>query len=147
MVPTCEKRPRPPPETNKIATPPSQKPISELVLDKLDMTEEDYATYVHTSLKNNTNIPGKLPMKVAIGKCVLGLMEPQLTYARDHDVTPLLKGYAQDRCLFECGEDWTREHIELMLKKRPHRSALGKKAVRQLCQETNDKMFTNITKC
>ena len=117
MVPTREKRTHPPPDTKEIATPPSQKPRSELVPDKVDMTEEDYATYVHTSLKNNTDIPDELPAKPAIGKCVLGLMEPQLTYARDHDAIPLLKGYVQDGCPVECGEDWTREHIDGLVRK------------------------------
>ena len=51
VVPTCEKRPHPPHDTNKIATPPSQKPRSEPVPAKVDMMEEEYATYVHTSLK------------------------------------------------------------------------------------------------
>ena len=92
MVPTCEKRPRPPPETNEIETPPSQNPRSEPVPVKVGMTEEEYATYVHTSLKNNIDIPDELPVKAAIGKCVLGLMDPQLPYAMDHDTIPLLKG-------------------------------------------------------
>ena len=81
------------------------------------MTEEEYATYVHTSFKNNTDIPDQLPVKAAIGKCVVGLMDPQLPYARDHDAIPLLKGYAQDGCPLECGVDWTRQDIEIMLKR------------------------------
>ena len=103
MVPTYKNRPRQPPDTNEIATPPSQKPRSEPVLAKVNMTEEEYATYLHTSLKNNTDIPDELPVKAEIGKCVLGLMDPQLPYARDHDAIPLFKGYAQDGCLVECG--------------------------------------------
>ena len=67
-------------------------------------------------------------------------MDPQLPYARDHEVIPLLKGYAQDGCPLECGVDWTRQHIEIMLKRGPHKSALVKKAVRQLRQKTNDKI-------
>ena len=79
-------------------------------------------------------------MKAEIGKCVLGLMDPHLPYTRDHDAITPLKGYAQDRFPVECGEDCTREHTELMLKMGTHRSALSKKAVRQLRQEKNDKI-------
>ena len=140
MVPTCKNRPRQPADTNEIATRPSQKPRSEPVLAKVNMTEEEYATYLHTSLKNNTDIPDEIPSKSAIGKCVLGMMDSQLPYARDHDAIPLLKRFSQTRCPVECGEDWTRDHIDLMLKRGPHRSALGKKAVRQLRQETNYKI-------
>ena len=103
MVPTCEKRPRPPPDINEIATPPSQNPRSEPVPDKVDMTEEEYETYVHTSLNNNTDIPDELPSKTEIGKCVLGMMDSQLPYARDHDAIPLLKGYVQYECLLKWG--------------------------------------------
>ena len=57
-----------------------------------------------------------------------------------HDAIPLLQGYAQDGFPVNCGGDWSRENIELMLERGPHRSANRKKAVRQLCQETEDKV-------
>ena len=58
----------------------------------------------------------------------------------DHDAIPLLKGYAQDGRPLDCGKDWSRKNIELMLEREPHWSANGKNAVCQLRQETEDKV-------
>ena len=96
------------------------------------MTKEEYDTYVQTSLANNTDIPDEVLVKETIGKCVLGLMNPQPPYVRNHDAIPLLQAYAQDGCPVDFGKDWTKEHIELTLPQGPHRSALEKAAVRQL---------------
>ena len=57
-----------------------------------------------------------------------------------HDAIPLLKGYAQDGFQVEFGKEWSHEHIELMLERGPHQLANGKKAMRQLRQETEDKV-------
>ena len=75
-----------------------------------------------------------------MGKSLLGLMCPQLTYELHYDSIPLLQGYAQDGCLVDCGEDWLREHIEIMIKRGPHRSSNRKYSVRQLSQEAEDKV-------
>ena len=40
----------------------------------------------------------------------------------------------------DCGKDWSGEHIELIIERGPHSSANWKKAVRQLRQETEDKV-------
>ena len=91
-------------------------------------------------MKNNDNIPSEIPVQETIGKSLLGLMCPQLLYAVHHDTIPLLQGYAQDKCPVDCGKDWSREHIDLMPERGPHRSANGKRAVCQLRQETEDKV-------
>ena len=73
-------------------------------------------------------------------------MCPQLQYAVDHDAIPLLQGYANDGCPVDCGKDWTAEHIELMLKRGPHLSATREKSVRNLRQETEDKIKHNYAR-
>ena len=40
----------------------------------------------------------------------------------------------------DCGKDWSREDIEIMLKRGPHWQSNGKKAVRQIHQDTEDKV-------
>ena len=40
----------------------------------------------------------------------------------------------------DCRDDWSQEHIELMLQRGPHLSDLAKKSGRQLRQETADKI-------
>ena len=64
----------------------------------------------------------------------------QLPYATDHGDSPLLLGYALDGCPVDCGKNWTRKHMELVLERGPHRSANGKKDVRQLHPEIEDKV-------
>ena len=85
-------------------------------------------------------IPDEIPVKETIGKSLLVLMCPQIPYAKDHEAIPLLHGYAEDGCPVGCCEYWTRDHIKLVLKRGPHRSTLGKKAVRQLRKETDNKV-------
>ena len=105
------------------------------------MTPAEQDSYIKQSLKNNTCLTNDILVKETIGKSQLGLMCPQPPYATEHDAIPLLKGYAQNGCPVDCGEDWSLEQIILLLKRGPHRSANCKKAVRQLRQETADKVL------
>ena len=107
---------------------------------KIVMTEEEYEKYLFGKCAENDNIPTEIPVKTTIGKTLLGLLCPQLTYAVDHDAIPLLQGYAQDVCPVDCGKYWSREHIEIMLDRGPHRPANRKNAVQKLRQETEDKV-------
>ena len=126
----------------------SPKPPTETRLDhprvnespKLAMSESEYESYLATKLHNDRNLTDDIPTKQTIGKLQLGLMRPQLPYATDHDAIPLLHGYADSGCPVDCGENWTKEHIGLMLERGPHRSANCRKAVRQLRLETEDKV-------
>ena len=59
---------------------------------KMDMTEEEYNSYLQKNLQHNTNFPVELPVRQTKGKSMLGLMDPQLPYACDHEAIPLLKG-------------------------------------------------------
>ena len=65
----------------------------------------------------------EITVKAKIGNYFLDLMCPQLPYAVNYDSIPLLQGYAQDGCPVDYGEDWSCEHIELILKRGIHRSA------------------------
>ena len=105
---------------------------------KLDMTNKEYERYLKTSLKNTETITSELPVKATIVESMLGLMCLQPPHTTAHDAIPLLQGYTRKGCPVKCGADWSREHIELMLNRGPHRSALAKKAVSQLLQETID---------
>ena len=108
---------------------------------KLAMSPAEYDEHLAQKLKNDTCISSELPAKELIGKSLqLGLMKPQPPYATTHDAIPLLDGYANDGCPVDCGDDWTKEHIILLLERGPHRSANCKKAVRQLRQETVEKI-------
>ena len=110
------------------------------------MTAEEYDSYLSAQLRNDKGIPMEIPVKNTIGKSHLGLMCPQLPYAVGHDAIPLLQGYANNGCPVDCEEDWSSDYIKLMLQRGPHRSATGKKAVRQLRQETKEKVKHNYAR-
>ena len=59
-------------------------------------------------------------------------MCPQLPYVLYHDAIPILNGYDNDGCPVDCGDNRSQDHIKLMLKRGPHQSAMGKKAMHQL---------------
>ena len=104
------------------------------------MTKEEYERYFKTSQNNTETIPSEFPVKTTIGESMLGLMCPQPPYATVYDAILILQGYAREECPVKCGPDWSREHIELMLTRGPHRLALAKKAMSQLRQENIDKV-------
>ena len=110
------------------------------------MSRAEYESYLVTTLKNDRTLTDDIPVKATIGKSELGLMRPQKPYATNHDAIPLLHGYANGGCPVNCGTNWTKEHILLMLARGPHRSAQNKKAVRQLRQETQEKIKHNYAR-
>ena len=65
-------------------------------MTKLDMTTEEYNSYLNTKLKNSDTIPSKFPVRKTIGKLLLCLMCPNPSYVEDHEAIPLLQGYARD---------------------------------------------------
>ena len=110
------------------------------------MNPEEYNTYLNTKLQQDATIPQEAPFKNAIGKSILGLMQPQLPYIANHDVIPLLNEYAEKWCPVECGPDWDPAHIHLMLEGGPHRSANSNQAKMQLQAETLDKFKHNYAR-
>ena len=116
--------------------PPIPKPTEENY--KLDMTPKEQDDYIKKELQNDDNFPTDLPeIKDNIGKS--HLMNPR-TYAEFHQATPLLKAYADKGCPVECGPDWTREKILLLLNHGPHQSSKRRDAVKQLRHETKEKI-------
>ena len=89
------------------------------------------------ALEQSPDIPSEIPVKNTIGK--LRLMEPHPPFGINHDTIPLLNRYAKEGCPVKCGKPWSRATIELLLRRGPHRSAMIKKAVKQLRSETEEK--------
>ena len=92
-------------------------------------------TQLQSTLTTPTALPAELPVKETIGTC-LGLMRPQSVFAGNHPAIPILRDYALVGCPVDCGPDWTREKIELLLQRAPHRSALSPNTLSQLREET-----------
>ena len=107
---------------------------------KIAMSQSEYDSHLASRLQKDNILVSDVPVKQTIGKSQMGLMCPRPPYATGHDAIPLLQGYAGNGCPVDCGQDWTQEHVVLMLKRGPHRSANCKKAVRQLRQETEEKI-------
>ena len=95
---------------------------------------------VFKTLKGCAASDNDIPVVPTIGKLHLGLMCPQHPYAGAHDAIPILHNYAENGCPVDCGDNWSLEHIMLMLRRGPHRSALSKTAIRQLRHETLEKV-------
>ena len=74
----------------------STKQVKVSPLTKLDMTTEEYDSYLNTKLKNSDTIPSEFPVIKNIGKLLLGHMCPNPSYVEDHEAIPLLQGYARD---------------------------------------------------
>ena len=108
------------------------------------MTPEEYNKYLSNRTLQIICIPMEIPVKETIGKSVLGLMCPQIPYVTDHGAIPLLQGYAQDGCPVDCGKNWTREHMDLMLERVPHQSANRKKAEKRPCASFAKRLRTRL---
>ena len=58
----------------------STKQVKVSPLTKLDMTTEEYDSYLNTKLKNSDTIPSEFPVIKNIGKLLLGHMCPNPSY-------------------------------------------------------------------
>jgi hypothetical protein len=101
------------------------------------MTTDEQNRWISNQIKNDDNFPQELPIKETIGKSQL--MFPR-TYAKGHVATPLLEDYATHGCPANCGPNWTRHKILLLLKKGPHQSSKQRDAIKQLRKETTEKI-------
>ena len=102
------------------------------------LTREEEECANKSALINDSTIPGELPIKPEIGKFT-PLMEPQGPYGLSHAATPLLKDYAAHGCPVDCGPNWSKQQIVALLLRGPHRSAMQRRAVQQLREETREK--------
>ena len=126
----------PPPSYVPAASPPVSRNTSTIT-----MTTEEFDAHLASTLENNSSIPTELPTKKALGEYKkLGLMAPQPPYARGHPAIPLLDAYSEHGCPVECGPAWTKQQIIDTINRGPHRSALERKAIIQLREETKDKI-------
>ena len=98
---------------------------------------------IKTTLDSFLAFPAETPVRKSIGK--LGLMWPS-GYALSHDAAPLLSAYSEQGCPVDCGPDWSRDQIEILLKRGPHTSAKSKKAMKQLIEETKEKVRNNYAR-
>ena len=96
---------------------------------------EEMNKTIQSQLENSQVFPPEIPVKQEVGK----LMQPQF-HACNHPATPLLEQYARDGCPVDCGEQWSKEDIIATMLRGPHISATAKAAVRQLREETEDKI-------
>ena len=127
--------PRPPP--TPVAKPsPAPLPFPSSSVVALTPAEQDIQ--MKTALACNPLLPSNIPVKETIGK-FLGLMKPNSLYQGTHEAIPLLNGFANEGCPVDCGPDWSRQQIELLLRRGPHTSAKALKAVVQLRAETKEK--------
>jgi hypothetical protein len=123
----------PKPNTTKIPLPPKPNPIPVIA-----PTPQQHAQHIKEEIASARIFPHEIPeIKTGVGK--LGLMQPN-TFAFTHVATPLLNSYASDGHPVDCGPDWSREHIELLLLRGPHRSSTSKAAIQQLRSETTTKI-------
>ena len=72
-------------------------------------TEHDLNNVIAAAIFAEETIPQDTPIKAGIGK--YGLMQPN-SYAMSHEAIPMLKGYEENGCPVDCGDDWSRESIQ-----------------------------------
>jgi len=65
---------------------------------------------------------------------------------RHHPAFPLLFKYATEGCPVNCGEPWTREHLEAAINRGPHISARSPEAVSALREEAMEKVQQGYAK-
>jgi len=59
---------------------------------------------------------------------------------QNHPAFPTLLSYATDGCPVQCGEQWTKEHLEEAIQRGPHISATSPEAAAFLHEEACEKV-------
>ena len=109
---------------------------------KVYTSPEEELQDIKETLQKEHLLPKDIPIDKEIGKQTnnhIQLMNPQVR-ATDHEARPLLDQYVKEGCPTDCGEPWSQDTIELLLKRGPHISAKEPEAVKVLRQETADKV-------
>ena len=102
---------------------------------------------VHEAVEKEESIPANLQVNETIGK-YFGLMYPR-GIALEHEAAPLLKGFADNGCPVDCGENWSDERVVDTMLRGPHQSAYLDGAVGFLQKETKEKVrngFARVVK-
>ena len=72
-------------------------------------------------------------------KVFRGQMRPDPSI-QNHPAFPTLLSYATDGCPVQCGEQWTKEHLEEAIRRGPHLSATSPEAAAFLHEEAREKV-------
>eukprot|EP00957_Ditylum_brightwellii_P132926 10136238-Ditylum_brightwellii.AAC.1 len=107
-------------------------------------TPAEMELLIQTIIQEEELIPVEAGVKNAAGK-YSGLMWLR-TYAVEHPAAPLLAKYALDWCPVDCGEDWSRDHIEAAILHGPHKSACTMEAITALHDETEEAITNGFAK-
>ena len=103
-----------------------------------DMSTTDIKNILKSELKKTDTLPMEELLHETLGKCVL--MFPRLPNVILHPAEPLLQEYASDGCPVHISPSWTKDHLVSLLEHGPHSSALEPDAIRQICEETQQKV-------
>ena len=121
---------------------PSGDPIN---LQALYANPDQLERLVHDAIEKEESIPANLQVKETIGK-YYGLMKPSRSVALEHEAPPLLKGFAENGCPVDCGENWSDERIVDAMLRGPHQSAYLEGAVGFLQEETKEKVQNSFAR-
>ena len=130
------------PQTKSMAT--AQDASTKQIKEEIALTPAQIDASIDAALSDTSIFPDEIPIKKAIGKSKL--MEPQKPYGQEHPAIPLLHEYADSGCPVDCGPDWSKEQIELLLRRGPHTSATKPKAAAELRKETKEKVDQGYAK-
>ena len=100
---------------------------------------------IREAFNNDDHLPQAKALREARGKSSSSLMIPQPT-ARAHRAGNLLDYYATHGCPVDCGEDWTTEHIEALLRRGPHQTSKSPEAVAAIRAEVATKIKNGYAK-
>ena len=100
---------------------------------------------IREAFTNDEHLPQSKAMSEARGKSSSSLMIPQPP-ARAHRAGNLLDYYATHGCPVDCGEDWTTEHIEALLRRGPHQTSKSPEAVAAFRAEVATKVKNGYAK-
>ena len=102
------------------------------------MSREEQMAAIRLAFANDDNIPSTSLRRKALGKSAK-LVNPQ-PLAMQHEAASLLQHYAEHGCPVDCGDDWSREHIEALLRRGPHISAHAPEAISYFQEEVKAKI-------
>ena len=100
---------------------------------------------IREAFTNDDHLPQSQEMREARGKSTSSLMIPQ-PLAKAHRAGTLLAHYADEGCPVDCGDDWTKEHIEALLRRGPHQTSKLPEAIAAFRAEVKDKVKNGYAK-
>ena len=127
----------PSPTPSEVPSQPPSPPSSPAEPLPLAPTVEEQQHNLLQAIKKDDNIPSDIPIKSSLGKSQL--MCPR-THCLSHPAAPLLQQYSTTGCPVDCGDNWSLQHILLLLKRGPHISGKHPAAINFLCKETMEKV-------